>query len=193
MDGFDTLDAMLGANQDIGYKDNIFGAGNTATDAMVQIQKESGTNIVDYNRYASIPETQKIDYNKLTSVSDQPIYKVQSVQETIIRDDGSGGNITKQTINYKVDGDKTNELQIEKQRIEQVNEYDNNNNNDNDDIEKVTIIIKMNDGSRIPDKLNLSGISGDTTISVIKSLSSKLNKCIFYGMLLIKRVIKNLR
>ena len=68
------------ANPELGDNNNIFGTGNTSIDAMVKVQRESGINIVDYNRYASVPETQKIDYSKLTQVSDQDTYNVVSVQ-----------------------------------------------------------------------------------------------------------------
>eukprot|EP01083_Nonionella_stella_P234841 826363_1 len=78
----------MAANQELGDENNIFGTGNSAIDAMVKVQEKSGTNIVDYNRYANVAETQKVDYSKLTQISDKDVYNVVSVQETVIKDDG---------------------------------------------------------------------------------------------------------
>ena len=175
----DQLDAMLGANEVLGDENNIFGGNKTAIDAMVEIQQKSGTNIIDYKKYNSVPETQKIDYDKLTQVSDKDVYKVVSVQETVIKDDdGSGQNVTKQTINYQPDGDTTdtNKLKVAQENTQtaNTNSYNVDSDNEADGINKLKIIIENDD------TLNLSGIDGKTTIQTIKSLSAKLKTCIFY-------------
>ena len=161
-----TLDDLLAANETMGDNDNIFGAGNSAIDAGMKMQ-QSGTNIVDYKKYASVPDTEKVDYAKLTQISDKDVFNIVSVQETVIKYDGSGGNVTKQTINYKVDGDNTNTSQLQVNKyVEQRDEYVVvESDNETERIDKLRIIIENDE------TLNLT-ISGNTNIATIKSLST---------------------
>eukprot|EP01084_Bolivina_argentea_P266891 452860_1 len=173
----DYLDDLMAANQELGDENNIFGAGNTAVDAMVQVQQQSGTNVVDYNRYANVPETQKIDYTKLTQVSDKDVYKVVSVQETIIKDDGDGGDRTEQTINYKLDGNQTDTTKltvVEQTNLEKpIPQPSIDSDFETDKINKIKIVIENDD-------VLTMNAGGDTTIAFLKSNIPKLANSIFY-------------
>eukprot|EP00483_Globobulimina_turgida_P002909 UN02914 len=151
---------------------------------MVQVQQNSGTNVVDYNRYASVPETQKIDYSKLTQISDKDVMRVVSIQETVIKDDGDGSNITKQTTSYKPDGDTT---ETSKLSVQQTNTQNNakfyiDSDQEAEKIDTLEIIIENNndDTNDTNDRITLQGIGGDTTISFLKNKIAKLKNCRFY-------------
>lgn len=49
----DYLDDLLSANKELGDDKNIFGDGKSAVEAMMKVQNESGTNIIDYKRYTT--------------------------------------------------------------------------------------------------------------------------------------------
>ena len=93
----------------------------------------------------------------------------------MIKDDGNGGNMTKETINYKPNGNTTdtNKLQFDQTNTE--NQQTIANDNINTDKVKTLQIIIEND-----ETLTLTGIGGDTTIGFLKKQVPKLANCIFY-------------
>ena len=95
------LGGLLSANQEFGDENNIFGGNNkSAVDAVLNNQSSNGNNIVDYDKFANVPDVVPVDYNKLTAISDTDQYKVVSVQETVISEDADG-NI-KQSVDKKI-------------------------------------------------------------------------------------------
>ena len=60
----------------------------------------ANANLVDYEKFANVPDTVPVDYNALTAISDTDQYKVIGVQETVTVDDGDG-NI-KQSVEQKI-------------------------------------------------------------------------------------------
>eukprot|EP01084_Bolivina_argentea_P259096 437065_1 len=162
----DYLNDLMAANQELGDENNIFGTGNSAIDAMVKVQEKSGTNIVDYNRYANVAETQKVDYSKLTQISDKDVYNVVSVQETVIKDDGVA-----QVTTYKPNNDN---LVVQETHTENNKQISVDSDAEAQQISQLKIIIEDND------TLTMKGISGNTTIKYLKSTIPKLNNCIFY-------------
>mmetsp|Transcript_58375 Transcript_58375/g.92779 ORF Transcript_58375/g.92779 Transcript_58375/m.92779 type:complete len:305 (+) Transcript_58375:48-962(+) len=172
----DYLDDLMNANQELGDENNIFGGNNSAIDAMVQIQQKSGTNVIDYQSYADQQHTEKVDYDKLTKISDKDEYHVVSVQETVIRDDGNGANVTKQTIQYQPNGNNTDtaHLQVAREETEDAGKMRLDSDVEAELIETLQVVIENDD------TLNLQGISGNTTLRTVQSLNQKLKQCTFY-------------
>merc|ERR1712228_633265 len=78
------LGGLLSANPEFGNNENIFG-GNKE-------QNNVESNFVDFKKYESVKESKKFDKNDptLTKIEDVDQYKIVSVKETIISDDGNG-------------------------------------------------------------------------------------------------------
>ena len=53
------------------------------------------SNFVDFEKYQNIKESKPVDYSQLTQIEDTDQYKVVSVQETVIIDDGNGNVLEK--------------------------------------------------------------------------------------------------
>merc|ERR1712228_741572 len=129
------LGGLLSANPEFGNNENIFG-GNKE-------QNNVESNFVDFKKYESVKESKKFDKNDptLTKIEDVDQYKIVSVKETIISDDGNGNIET--TIQEKM-----NENEIKNQEANELNDILQKENAKNivmktdDDDEKNENVIK---------------------------------------------------
>jgi len=91
--GLGFVDELMSANPEFGNNENIFGGGPDGdrdhVDALIQAAGPA-SHIVDFEKFAHVAEVEKIDYSKLTKVEDADQFKVMSVQETVVVDDGDG-------------------------------------------------------------------------------------------------------
>ena len=93
------VDNLLMANPEFGNNDNIFGGNNkNAVDALITSDAPT-SHIVDFKKFADIKDTAPIDYDKLTKISDIDQYKVVSIKETVIVDNGDN---VKQSVNTQI-------------------------------------------------------------------------------------------
>eukprot|EP01084_Bolivina_argentea_P235037 395627_1 len=131
------LGGLLSANPEFGDKDNIFGGtGDTAADAI--LNSGATSNMVDLQKYTNVKDSIPIDYDKLTKISDTDVYKVVSVQETVIVDHGDGNIqqiIDKKDINHELQelDDILNDNNVNANNVKIIDEEIVNNNNNKHD------------------------------------------------------------
>eukprot|EP01083_Nonionella_stella_P310901 1106580_1 len=89
------IGGLMAANPEFGDSENIFGVDvSNAEDRVSAIMNATGaqamSHIVDFDKYANVPDTKPIDYSALTQISDTDQYKIVSVQETVTIEDADG-------------------------------------------------------------------------------------------------------